>query len=55
MSMAATSPCHVFYDDPKVRKFVAKREASKLLWGVRHFCEIGRYPGGAWKKEEPVH
>ena len=33
--------------DADTRKFVAKREADKLIGRVRHFREIGRYPGGS--------
>lgn len=34
------------HDDAKTRKFMAKREAEKLLLYVRKFREAGRYPGG---------
>ena len=53
--IACVAELIAMYDDAKVRKFVAKREASKLIGRVRHFREIGRYPGGPGTKQEPVH
>ena len=53
--IACVAELIALYDDTKVRKFVAKREADKLLGRVRYFRKIGRYPGGPWTTEKPVH
>lgn len=44
--LACAAELIAFYGDAKVRKFVANRSAKMLLGRVRHFREIGRYPGG---------
>lgn len=44
--MACAAELIAMYGDAKTRKFVAKREAEKLVRYVRQFREEGRYPGG---------
>ncbi len=53
--IACVAELIAFYDDAKVRKAVAKREAQKLIGRVRHFRDIGRYPGGPGQSEGTVH
>jgi hypothetical protein len=42
-------------DDGKERRAVAKRYASLLVKRVSAFREIGRYPGGPWTTQAPLH
>lgn len=56
--IACTAELIAFYDDAKVRRYVAKRTAELLVKRVRHFREIGRYPGGPGQSgghTEPLH
>ena len=39
------------YDDPKVRKFVAKRASRLILERANAFRAQGRYPGGPGQEE----
>ena len=44
--IACVAELIAFYEDAKVRRFVAKRTAELLIKRVRLFRSEGRYPGG---------